>query len=67
MTAKHFLAAFLGALAIFLSSFIFHMFTPLGEAGIGPLPGVDAVSSSLTVGDRRQARHVHVSNRRLNA
>lgn len=48
MTAKHFLAAFLGALAIFLSSFVFHMFTPLGEAGIGPLPGADAVSSALT-------------------
>ncbi len=54
MTAKHFLAAFLGALAIFLSSFIFHMFTPLGEAGIDPLPGVDAVSSALTssIGDK---------------
>jgi hypothetical protein len=54
MTAKHFLAAFLGALAIFLSSFVFHMFTPLGEAGIGPLPGADAVSSALTsaIGDK---------------
>lgn len=54
MTAKHFLAAFLGALAIFLSSFVLHMFTPLGEAGIAPLPGVDAVSSALTssIGDK---------------
>jgi uncharacterized membrane protein YkgB len=54
MTAKHFLAAFLGALAIFFSSFVFHMFTPLGEAGISPLPGPDAVSSALTsaIGDK---------------
>ena len=54
MTAKHFLAAFLGALAIFISSFVFHMFTPLGEAGIEPLPGVDAVSSAMTsaIGDK---------------
>lgn len=54
MTAKHFLAALLGALAIFFSSFVLHMFTPLGEAGIAPLPGVDAVSSALTssIGDK---------------
>jgi hypothetical protein len=54
MTAKHFLAAFLGALAMFLWSFVAHMFTPLGEAGIDPMPGVDAVSSSLTssLGDK---------------
>jgi hypothetical protein len=48
MTPKHFLAALLGALAIFFSSFVLHMFTPLGEAGIAPLPGVGAVSSALT-------------------
>jgi hypothetical protein len=54
MTAKHFLAAFLGALAMFFSAYIFHMFTPLGEAGITPLPGVDEVSSALTssIGDK---------------
>jgi len=54
MTAKHFLAAFLGALAIFLSGFVLHMFTPLGEAGIAPMPGVDAVSTSLmsSIGDK---------------
>jgi hypothetical protein len=54
MTAKHFIAALLGSVAIFFCGFIFHMFTPLGEAGIGPLPGADAVSSSLTssVGDK---------------
>jgi len=54
MTAKHFLAAFLGALAMFLWSFVAHMFTPLGEAGIDPMPGADAVSSSLTssMGDK---------------
>lgn len=54
MTAKHFLAAFLGALAMFLWAFVAHMFTPLGEAGINPLPGADAVSSALTssIGDK---------------
>jgi uncharacterized membrane protein YkgB len=48
MTAKHFLAAFLGALAMFFASFIFHMFTPLGEAGITPMPGPEAVMSAMT-------------------
>lgn len=54
MTAKHFIAALLGAVAIFFSSFIFHMFTPLGEAGTGPLPGADAVSSAMqsSLGDK---------------
>ena len=47
MTAKHFLAALLGAVAIFLWSFIAHMFTPLGQAGTSPMPGADAVSSAL--------------------
>lgn len=41
------LAALLAALAIFLWEFVAHMFTPLGEAGIGYLPDPDAVSSSL--------------------
>ncbi|HEV2841252.1 MAG TPA: hypothetical protein VGW39_08015 [Chthoniobacterales bacterium] len=48
MTAKHFLAAFLGALAMFLAAFIFHMFTPLGEAGITPMPGPEAVMSAMS-------------------
>lgn len=54
MTAKHFLAAFLGALAMFFASFIFHMFTPLGEAGITPMPGPEAVMSAMTssLGDK---------------
>ncbi len=54
MTAKHFLAAFLGALAIFFWGFVAHMFTPLGEAGMGLLPGADNVSSALTssIGDK---------------
>ena len=54
MTAKHLIAALLGAVAIFASSFIFHMFTPLGEAGMGPLPGADAVSSAMqsSIGDK---------------
>jgi hypothetical protein len=47
MTAKHFIAALLGAVAIFLWSFIAHMFTPLGQAGTSPMPGADAVSSAL--------------------
>jgi len=54
MTAKHFLAAILGALAIFLWGFVAHMFTPLGEAGTTLLPGADNVSSVLTssIGDK---------------
>ena len=54
MTSKHFLAAFLGALAIFLWGFVAHMFTPLGEAGVNLLPGADGVSSTLTssIGDK---------------
>lgn len=51
MTAKHFIAALLGAVAMFLCAFVFHMFTPLGEAGIVPMPGaetaMDALQSSL--------------------
>lgn len=47
------LAAVLGAVAIFLWEFVAHMFTPLGEAGLGFLPNPDAVSSSLqsAIGD----------------
>ena len=41
------LAALLAALAIFLWEFVAHMFTPLGEAGLGFLPSPDVVSSSL--------------------
>jgi uncharacterized membrane protein YkgB len=54
MTAKHFLAAFLGALAMFFASFVFHMFTPLGEAGITPMPGPEAVMSAMSsaLGDK---------------
>ena len=54
MTAKHFFAAFLGALAIFFWGFIAHMFTPLGEAGTSLLPGADSISSTLTssIGDK---------------
>jgi len=44
---KLILAVLLGALAIFLWEFVAHMFTPLGEAGLGYLPKVEAVSSSL--------------------
>jgi hypothetical protein len=51
---KIFLAALLGALALFLWEFVAHMFTPLGEAGISYLPKPEAVSSSLhsAIGDK---------------
>lgn len=54
MTTKHILAAILGALGIFGWGFVAHMFTPLGEAGVGPLPGVETVSAALTtaIGDK---------------
>ena len=54
MSSRHFLAALLGAVAIFLWSFVVHMFTPLGEAGMDPLPGAPAVSSALqtSIGNR---------------
>ena len=41
------LAALFGALAIFLWEFVAHMFLPLGEAGLGYMPNVDAVTSAL--------------------
>ena len=51
---KLFLAALLGALAMFAWEFVAHMFTPLGEAGIWFMPKTEAVSSSLTsaIGDK---------------
>ena len=51
---KIFLAALLGALAMFLWEFVAHMFTPLGEAGIRYLPKPEIVSSSLqsAIGDK---------------
>ena len=44
---KLLMAVLAGALAIFLWEFVGHMFTPLGEAGLGYLPNPEAVSSSL--------------------
>jgi hypothetical protein len=54
MTAKHFLAAFLGALALFFCAYAFHMWTSLGEAGIKPMPGADTVMSAMqsSLGDK---------------
>ena len=51
---KLFLAALLGALAMFVWEFVAHMFTPLGEAGIRYLPKPEVVSSSLqsAIGDK---------------
>lgn len=51
---KLFLAALLGALAMFLWEFAAHMFTPLGEAGLRYMPQPDAVSSALqsAIGDK---------------
>src|SRR3712207_4138273 len=53
-TMKLLLAALLGALTMFVWEFVAHMFTPLGEAGMGYLPSADAVSSSLAsaIGDK---------------
>lgn len=45
---KILLAALLGAVAIFAWEFVAHMFTPLGEAGMGYLPNEDVVSTALT-------------------
>jgi hypothetical protein len=47
---KVLLAALLAALAMFLWEFAAHMFTPLGEAGLGYLPAGDTVTSSLKSG-----------------
>lgn len=47
-TTRIIIAAFLGALAMFLTAFIFHMFTPLGEAGITPMPGPAAVMNAMS-------------------
>ena len=55
MTAKHILAAFLGALAIFLWEFVAHMFTPLGEAGMSLLPDAGrrfVVAFTSSIGDK---------------
>ncbi len=54
MTTKHFFAAILGAVAFFFWGFVVHMFTPLGEAGITPLPGVEAASAAMSsaIGDK---------------
>ncbi|MFN2508916.1 MAG: hypothetical protein ABR589_09105, partial [Chthoniobacterales bacterium] len=47
MTMRIFLAGLLGALAMFLWSFIAHMFLPLGEAGIDEIPNEPAVLSAM--------------------
>ena len=47
MTPRHFLAALLGAVAMFLCAFIFHMFTPLGEAGIDPMSGAETAMGAM--------------------
>ena len=47
-------AAIVGAVAIFAWEFVAHMFTPLGEAGLGYLENREAVTSSLqsAIGDK---------------
>lgn len=54
MTAKHFLAALLGAVAFFLWSFVAHTLTPLGHAGLTMLPETEAVSAAMqsAIGDK---------------
>src|SRR3712207_1682321 len=44
---RTFLAALLGAVAIFVWFAVAHMFTPLGMAGIDYLPNEDPVSQAL--------------------
>ncbi|HEV3410182.1 MAG TPA: hypothetical protein VG095_07800, partial [Chthoniobacterales bacterium] len=52
---KLLLAALLGAVAMFVWEFVAHMFTPLGEAGIGYLPNESTVSTALasSIGHQR--------------
>lgn len=50
MTTRMFLASALGAVAMFLWSFIAHMVLPLGEAGIAEIPNESAVVSALQSG-----------------
>lgn len=44
---KIILGGLLGGIAIFIGSFIFHMFTPLGTAGIKSLPNEEAVTAVM--------------------
>ena len=54
MTMRIFLAGVLGAVAMFLWSFVAHMFLPLGEAGISEMPNEQAVASAMqnSLGDK---------------
>jgi hypothetical protein len=47
MTSKYFLAGVLGAIAMFLWSFVAHMFTPLAEAGVSEIPNEEAVTAAM--------------------
>jgi hypothetical protein len=47
MTSRAFLAAILGAIAMFIWNFIAHMATPLAHAGIREMPNEAAVISAL--------------------
>ena len=47
MMMRIFLAGLLGALAMFIWSFVAHMLTPLGEFGISEIPNESAVTSTL--------------------
>ena len=50
MAKKILLGTAVGAVAIFLVSFVWHMFTPLAEAGISNLPHEDALSTAMKLG-----------------
>ncbi len=47
MTMRLFLAAVLGAMAMFFWSFIAHMVLPLGDAGLSEIPNEKAVADAL--------------------
>jgi hypothetical protein len=47
MTTRHFLAAVLGGIAMFIWTSIAHMVLPLGEAGVRELPNEQAILATL--------------------
>ena len=55
MTMRMFLAGVLGAIAMFLWSFVAHMVLPLGEVGIKEIPNEQAVLATMenNIGDNR--------------
>ena len=54
MTTRIILAGILGAIAMFLWTFVAHMFLPLGDAGIEEIPNEQAVTGAMqsSIGDK---------------